>query len=415
MNPDATAAVAFVCHPYHRGGVTRWMVDAAVEWSRAGYECWFVAPEPTRVSSEANARPAVIGLLRASGHFANGRLITARVGTAFELGTVAYRAAVYAHLLRTGLPPGIPVIVSDDAAVWAGTVLVSGRHPIIGVLHADEEKYYSLATRHARHIAAFVGVSNRVSARAKERVASRCPPIATIPCGVPVIELDDNASAEDRGAVRIAWVGRIQESQKRVSDIPRIASLLREAGQNVHVDIVGDGPDHRVLIDAVAAAGLTHDTTFHGWLPAHDVWRVLARSDVLLLPSNFEGMSVSVMEALMAGCPVVASRVSGIEDYEKHPLAANCLRAYAVGDVTEATKKIREVCAVPRGQRRSDARRFAVSEFSIERCAERYRSLIAGLSPNATSRPKATRLNLVGTASLSFPIAAVRAARRALR
>jgi glycosyltransferase involved in cell wall biosynthesis len=53
-----------------------------------------------------------------------------------------------------------------------------------------------------------------------------------------------------------------------------------------------------------------------GWQSAEEIWTLLRESDVLLLPSNFEGMPVVVMEALSAGCAVVASRVSGIEDID---------------------------------------------------------------------------------------------------
>jgi len=108
------------------------------------------------------------------------------------------------------------------------------------VLHADEEKYYSLAKMNASRVAALVGVSHRISNKIASLIPESRAAIATIPCGIPIAaaEIADNSDTD--GTLRLTWVGRIQESQKRISDIPKIAALVGKSGVPVRLSIVGD-------------------------------------------------------------------------------------------------------------------------------------------------------------------------------
>jgi glycosyltransferase involved in cell wall biosynthesis len=115
-----------------------------------------------------------------------------------------------------------------------------------------------------------------------------------------------------------------------------------------------------------------------------------------------------MMEALAAGCAVVASRVSGVEDYESHLFAKGSLWVHDVGDANRAAELVAQALAVPRAERIRRARALAEAEFSIERCAERYADLIAHL-PEARCEDYVLgplRERLIGL--LSAPVAAQR-------
>lgn len=99
-NPDNPSGVAFLlCHPFHRGGVTRWMADAAIQWASTGVDCWFIVPEPTQVRAHSgqadDGRPPTRGRMGVT-----LRLGTIQVGKLFEFGTASYRAMC----TRTFLP-----------------------------------------------------------------------------------------------------------------------------------------------------------------------------------------------------------------------------------------------------------------------------------------------------------------------
>jgi glycosyltransferase involved in cell wall biosynthesis len=76
--------------------------------------------------------------------------------------------------------------------------------------------------------------------------------------------------------------------------------------------VVGDG-ERRPALEALAAElGLGGRTHFLGW--RRDLERIYADLDLVVLTSRNEGLPVSLIEALAAACPVVATRVGGVPD-----------------------------------------------------------------------------------------------------
>ena len=228
---------------------------------------------------------------------------------------------------------------------------------------------------------------------------------------MPAAEPTPNARPEL--GLRMAWVGRMEESSKRVSDLPKVALALRDAGLQFHVDVVGDGPSRAALTGDIARPNLSANFTLHGWRGRTDVRSILELADVFLLPSNFEGMSISVMEALAAGCAVVSSRTSGIEDYALDERASRCIWTYPTGDVAAAADCVRKAISVSRDERRARSRAFAESEFSIERCVYAYAAFLGNLRPpsRGAARTAAWTIRARLSAMASRPIAALRSAR----
>lgn len=409
MQLERAGGVSFVCHPYHRGGVTRWMLDAAAEIRRRGRPVWFIAPEPQRPFASGSNRPTMASLIRELPADNRPSLIAPRVGTWFELGTQSYRSSVYARAVASNVPQGVPVIVSDDEAVWAGAARMSRRNPLIGVLHSDEPKYYALAREYRQRMAACVAVSKRIADTAAREANI---PTHAIPCGVPIRECaPDSRSSE--GRAELIWVGRIEQAQKRVMDLAEIAIAIRTRGVQFHLTIVGDGPEREQLASEMEARGLDDVVKFVGWQNSNEVWSRLCASDVLVLPSNFEGMPVVVMEALSAGCSVVASRVSGLEDVDEESHRA-VLLTHGIGDTESAATLIIRTLQERRHERRAAARDLAQERFSIERCIAQYEQVL-DLVDRGSSRAVFWRPGALVTGMASFPLALARATRRRLR
>jgi glycosyltransferase involved in cell wall biosynthesis len=342
------------------------------------------------------------------------QIVAPVVGSRYEFGMEAHRAGVYASAIVRHVPVGVPTVVSDDPAAWRGGAGLAGRHPFVPVMHSDDEHYYSLFRRYGRAAAGVVCVSTRVARRTTPLVHGCDIPVATIPCGTRLRRCAQEPAVVD-GAVRLIWVGRMVEGQKRVSDLPRIVARVRALGLDCVLDVVGEGPARGPMEEALArgGGGLADRVRFHGWLGTAEVWLRLAESDILLLPSNFEGMPVVIMEALGAGCAVVGTRISGVEDYEHHPLAEGCYWLYAVGDVEAAAQAVVTAARVPRDERRRRARSLAEAEFTIERCVERYSAFLGGLrvSPGSGSGWSGSGLRRHLVSALSVPVAAQRMAR----
>ena len=113
----------------------------------------------------------------------------------------------------------------------------------------------------------------------------------------------------DRFAV--GWVGRMT-AVKRTDDVLDGFKRLLERGVGATLCLVGDGPDRPALERRAHELGIMRQTLFLGY--QEDVGPLYAAFDALVLPSGNEGTPVSVIEALAAGTPVVATRVGGVPD-----------------------------------------------------------------------------------------------------
>ncbi len=113
----------------------------------------------------------------------------------------------------------------------------------------------------------------------------------------------------------VGIVGRITPIKNHALFL-EAAVKIREKLPNAHFVIVGDG-ESRVIIEAlVDQLGLREATIFTGW--QKDVGHVYSDLDVMVISSVNEGTPVTVIEALAAGCPVVATAVGGLPDLLDH-------------------------------------------------------------------------------------------------
>lgn len=165
---------------------------------------------------------------------------------------------------------------------------------------------------------AYVAVSPQTaaSARASRDVAEW--KLRVIPNGIDVERFA--AAAVERGAVRrelgipdAAWVvgtvGRLAPEKNHVLLVQALASVL---GPSLRLVVVGDGREAGAIARAAADAGATPWVHLPG--ARSDVPRLLGALDAFALPSLTEGLPLSVLEAMAAGLPVVASAVGGVPD-----------------------------------------------------------------------------------------------------
>lgn len=122
-------------------------------------------------------------------------------------------------------------------------------------------------------------------------------------------EVQSKAQPESSGEiVRLAFVGRLEDSHKNCMEVVRVAAQLGKKGFRVDVTVIGDGPDDARFRDAVKAANLQQQVNMLGWMS--DPWPALHRDAVLLVPSHFEGFPLVAIEAMAKGVRLVTSPLS---------------------------------------------------------------------------------------------------------
>jgi glycosyltransferase involved in cell wall biosynthesis len=110
----------------------------------------------------------------------------------------------------------------------------------------------------------------------------------------------------------ILFLGRLRE-EKGILDLLRaIRMLIREFPQ-LRLVCAGDG-DIPTLRALAANWGIGECVDFPGWVEDSTKEELLASAAIFTLPSYFEGLPVGVLEAMINGVPVVATRVGGIPD-----------------------------------------------------------------------------------------------------
>jgi glycosyltransferase involved in cell wall biosynthesis len=103
----------------------------------------------------------------------------------------------------------------------------------------------------------------------------------------------------------LLYVGRLGAEK----EIERIKPVL-EAIPGARLALVGDGPNRQVLEEWFAGTA----THFVGYLAGKDLASAYASADVFVFPSRTETLGLVLLEAMAAGCPVVAARSGGIPD-----------------------------------------------------------------------------------------------------
>ncbi len=163
-----------------------------------------------------------------------------------------------------------------------------------------------------RHIA----VSQGVARFAREKIGLPAEKIVVIPNGVvipkePVSAANLSQFGVPSGRRVIAFVGRLDE-QKGIEWLIEQTPEITKRLPSHDLLVVGTGPSAERLRGRAMRLGIGDRVHFCGW--REDVPAILAASDLLVVPSKWEGMPNVVLEAMAAARPVVAFNVEGVSD-----------------------------------------------------------------------------------------------------
>jgi glycosyltransferase involved in cell wall biosynthesis len=132
----------------------------------------------------------------------------------------------------------------------------------------------------------------------------------------PGVDLPKQTGRGHQHAGRVVGVASRLVRAKGLHHLLHALAALRTELSNVRLEIAGAGPELEALRAQAQELGIADCITFLGWQT--EMTETLKRWDVLAHPSLEEGFPLSVLEAMAAGLPVVATDVGGTSELVEH-------------------------------------------------------------------------------------------------
>ncbi len=241
------------------------------------------------------------------------------------------------------LKPDLVSLHSSKAGIIGRLALVGSNIPVIFTAHGwsfangiaeKKRKLYILIERIFAHLTdKIITVSKQDKLLAiKHRVADKQKQVI-IHNGMPLpIVAPDYTMRQQHTVIRLISVARFSEQKDHKT---LLLALSQCHIKNWVLDLVGKGKMESELKKLVAELKLENKVNFLG--ERSDVEMLLNCSDIFLLISNWEGFPRSILEAMRAGLPVIASDVGGVRESVRDNHTGFIVRR---GDVTQLAEKL---------------------------------------------------------------------------
>nr|WP_231134445.1 glycosyltransferase [Motilibacter deserti] len=194
---------------------------------------------------------------------------------------------------------GAPALTAAHALPGLRTVVVQ-QLPLRTTALPEWARTRALLLRADAHVAVGEGSARRM----EDFYALGRGSVRSVPNGVPDVELPARAPRE---RLVVGSLGRL-DGQKAYDVLLRAAARV----EGVDVEVVGEGAERERLEALAGELGLQGRVRLPGW--SERSRDALAGFDVFCLPSRAEGFPLSIVEAMLAGLPVVATAVGGVPE-----------------------------------------------------------------------------------------------------
>lgn len=190
--------------------------------------------------------------------------------------------------------------------------------------------------------------------------------------------IDDEHSSLDDDAFVLCSVGRHVRRKGFEWFVEHVMPLLPE---NVHYWLAGDGPEHESIRGTVERMNLGHRVRLLGRISEENLSRLYRGADLFVMPNipvpgDMEGFGVVMLEANLAGLPVVASRLEGIQDVILEGANGHFIESGNAWDFSEAISRyVYDTSSLERAS--AKALDYVRSNFSWESVAAQYADVVS--------------------------------------
>lgn len=161
-------------------------------------------------------------------------------------------------------------------------------------------------------------------------------------------------------------------AEKGILNLVDALRRLHDGGRRARLLLIGEGEEREAIESRIRRHGLQDHVLLPGYLPGAGDY--LALINVLAIPSLTEGLPITLLEAMRAGVPIVASRVGGIPHVVRHEKSALLV---GPGDTIGLAKAIGRIHSRPElgAALGAAARRVFTLHYTSEQMALGYRRI----------------------------------------
>ncbi|GAC1587860.1 MAG: glycosyltransferase family 4 protein [Acidimicrobiales bacterium] len=235
------------------------------------------------------------------------RIAVPGVRNKFDIAGMTKLRAAIAGASPDVLHVNLNTLWSGQYAILAASTIP--RLPIVAVEHCAVVST-SVMSRRLKHftsarLAAHVAVGERVRDQIEQLIGLRPSTMRTIHNGVGISEPIRGHRVTD--ALVIGTVARLDKA-KGIDVLIRAVARLDDG----HLVVIGDGEERHALEQLSRAEGLADRVHFLGW--CEDPARFISGFDIFALPSRLEAFPLTILEAMAASLPVVATNVGSVSE-----------------------------------------------------------------------------------------------------
>jgi glycosyltransferase involved in cell wall biosynthesis len=173
--------------------------------------------------------------------------------------------------------------------------------------------------------------------------------------------------------------------QKGLFDLVDAAATVARQFPQVRFVIVGDGELRRAITERIAAAAIEGQVWLAGSRPLDEVAAWLGAADLFVLSSRYEGLPLALMEAMAAGCPVVATDVGGVAEVIADESVGLVVPPAQPARLAQAISRLVGSPAVREAMSRA-VRQRVLASFSVEACYEKTTAIYRRLTSSWPAR-----------------------------
>ncbi len=272
----------------------------------------------------------------------------------------------------------------------------------VGMVQSHDPGVYKMVKAYAGVLDLMTGVSKTIAATIAAVEDFAIVQVAYLPYGVPMPATAPIRRFHAKDPLRILYLGRLEQEQKRVRLFPGIFEQLKSSKIPFHMTVVGEGPE-KPFLESLMKSAPNQTVSFPGKVLYAAVPEVLSSHDVFLLTSDYEGLPLSLVEAMGYGLvPVVSDLESGIRDLVNESngkrVDPNHLEGYA-----KAILWLHEHRAEITRMAQLGAEKVS-SEFSVKAMADRWLAILPSQAPKIAPWPDGRKIRppLIGRNALRF-------------